>query len=398
MDFSNFTYHKSKVPSDSNKKDVFFEELKASFKKEILCSDMAKELFKNFNTDSVDSFIIDYCKRKADLTRYYHYYEELAHEVPELKFREDTEEVLKMIMQKKLFNLQLQWRAEQIKIKEISVCYDFVCWGRHVETCTFIPQITEEEIQLIQKFLLSDKVELSYPFWSISHYDLQDYDEMLRKEESGMMDNMPDWYDYYDTMMGTGSLLLLPDIRGNKESKYMDLGRELYTKRQKNKRNQAKKEQLSNAEPVKGKPSMPQGFEDMCDFSLKFESDVHMKKLFEIWSNSIKQNFESKKIHRLDYEEYLGILEEANEPVYSKGGLLWHEEIIQSALRYKSKIIAKELEIIYEEYLMFNNVGITKEKNKDKFFFNRNLDIRDMYIESILAGRESAGEPKDLNF
>lgn len=34
---------------------------------------------------------------------------------------------------------------------------------------------------------------------------------------------MPDWYEFYDERMGTGALLLLPDIRGKKENYYIDL-------------------------------------------------------------------------------------------------------------------------------------------------------------------------------
>ncbi|NJO68993.1 MAG: hypothetical protein HC830_06615 [Bacteroidetes bacterium] len=54
MDFSNFEYHKNRVPKDYEACGKYFEALQETFKKEIEGSENAKAYLKQFDPNSTD--------------------------------------------------------------------------------------------------------------------------------------------------------------------------------------------------------------------------------------------------------------------------------------------------------------------------------------------------------
>jgi len=142
------------VPQDQSKKEQFFKDLQQQFCEEISASEEAKEYFSKYSPSSIDSFIKSYASKKVHLAQCYEYYERLysEKETANLDYQKKAENMLIAILQKKLFNIQLQWRAGKIDIDEINISYDFRFWEDHVASCPFIPAITENEVELIKEY------------------------------------------------------------------------------------------------------------------------------------------------------------------------------------------------------------------------------------------------------
>ena len=113
------------------------------------------DYFKQFNKLSVDIFINAYAHKKT-------IWLECGAAFKEIQFRRDTEwidlafEHLENIQHKKLFDAQCLWRAEQLTISEVEICYNFSLWGDDVLNCPFIEAISEDDIKLYLEFLNSD--------------------------------------------------------------------------------------------------------------------------------------------------------------------------------------------------------------------------------------------------
>lgn len=106
---------------DLSKKVQFFKDLQQQFYEEISASEEAKEYFSKYYPSSVDSFIKSYASKKVHLAQCYEYYERLysEKETANLDYQKKAENMLIAILQKKLFNIQLQWRAGKIDIDEM---------------------------------------------------------------------------------------------------------------------------------------------------------------------------------------------------------------------------------------------------------------------------------------
>ncbi|HEY4786700.1 MAG TPA: hypothetical protein VIH57_11650 [Bacteroidales bacterium] len=388
MDFSDFEYSKDKIPDHFTKKKLFFEELKNKFHDEIVNDESCKDYFKTYEPDSVKAFILEYAERKAKLAEHYEYYVEASTQTKEVKYREETESMLNLIRQKKLFNLQLEWRADKIKINEIRVAYDFEFWGQHIDSCPFIPRITEAEISVMQQFLRSENYEEVY--W----YELQNYEFVMEKDETGSFVNMPEWFEFYDGIMGTGSLLLLPDIRGKKEEYYMEKARE---ERAKMKKDEPPKD--PPAPYIAPPPTLIGTAEEKAKFAGFFEKDKHFIELFKFWQAQCTPVIGNNDIDRSEIDEAIDLLEEADYKVIMPGGLNWREAIVLCARQYMNNIIANELPAVYDEYLMLTDLGISKgpsQEEIEEIYLKEN--IASFFLEGIKKGRKACGEPEDFNF
>ncbi|HEX2983457.1 MAG TPA: hypothetical protein VHO28_07930, partial [Ignavibacteriales bacterium] len=91
-----------------------------------------KDFFGKYNKTSVESFINNYAFQKANLLKYGESYL-LNEEKLFLTQKNKAELRLWEIQQKKLFNLQCQWRAGMISLPEIETSYDFKYWEKNIE-------------------------------------------------------------------------------------------------------------------------------------------------------------------------------------------------------------------------------------------------------------------------
>ncbi|NVN94205.1 MAG: hypothetical protein HXX18_02855 [Bacteroidetes bacterium] len=389
MNFEDFKYHEKNIPASSGQKTLYFENLKNTFYEEIKAAKNKHDYFNQFDQDSVENFMIRYASHKANLAEYYTYYINESYHNKELKYREKTEKVFNLILQKKLWNIQLQWRANLINIKEIRTTWDFSFWNRHITSCPFLPLVEEAEVAILKQYLRDPSNNHDSDEWI---YNWQDYREIMEKDEDGDLSAMPDWYEFYDNRMGTGTLLLLPDERGSKEDYYADLGREFYI-------NETKEKIATPATPyVPPPPYLFSGIEEMFKYARKFEDDKHIVELFKI-ANGLNKTEESYgNICDDEIDAAIELLKEADYAVPINGNSDWREAIKQCAQQYINNVIADEIDVVYEEYRMLAEIGLSKNDDQDVMSEFEKDSIAKIITSYILKGREICGEPQDFDF
>jgi hypothetical protein len=214
--------------------------------------------FAGYTPDSVADFIIEYAERKAryvfDGPEHARHFEKESTEV-----QEKAQARLWDIQQKKLFDLQCQWRAGTFQHPAIHVTDQFEYWGRHPERCPLLSPITPAELALYLEYLaLPDCPEGDWsrrrkvPKWqdyhelrsvyyrdeldklpsgtSVQAYDAEDpeeYDWDEDDEDDDWEENekptYPAWYRFHDLHGGLGHLRHLPNVRGNRQRHYTEL-------------------------------------------------------------------------------------------------------------------------------------------------------------------------------
>lgn len=382
MNFENFVYNNSVLPTDPTERSNFFEALKQQWLNELNNNREYQHFFKAYNEDSVELFKLNYVQRKVNLVSNYQYYGETLAKPAEIKFREETEDVFAFIKQKKLFNKQLLWRAGKLNIPEIKCAVDFQFWERNIDSCPFLDEINENEIIALRQFLQSDNYSNELYSW---YGSWQDYDTFMQKDEEDNFPYMPEWYEFYDGFLGTGTLLLLPDVIGGMEKKYYDAVREA-----------REKEQSESTHAVQEYKPFLSMSDELFTFAHKFEADAHIKFLFEMEERAHNDYNKTADI-REAVDEAVKLLLESGKNIYMQGGLLWNEAIIACAQQYKNEIIASELNNVYEEYLMFRqmNIGNTIENIEEEYM---NDDPCRVTRENILKGRKLLGEPENFDY
>ena len=170
-----------------------------------------------FTEESANSFLEHYISEKMRFLSQGKFIRDRLHS-SEAYFREKAKEFYWQIAQKKLFNLQCQWRARQINLP-VEAAVEFNYWERNIEACPFNDPVTEDDVEVMLKFLnrpYKDVVECWLDEW-------QDYDGF---KEGGYFGNeYPDWYEFYDNHMGTQFLFTLPNIRGAEEERFLNAWR-----------------------------------------------------------------------------------------------------------------------------------------------------------------------------
>ncbi|MFH0895038.1 MAG: hypothetical protein V2A54_11445 [Bacteroidota bacterium] len=391
MNFDNFKYGKDQIPANYIKRKQFFEDLKQTFLTELKQNKTHRFFFKKYDPDTVDYFLLSYAEAKTRLAEHYEYTTDEERNSKELKYRSQTEEMLDMIRHKQLFNIQLQWRAGQLDIKEIEISIDFNFWESHIRSCPFLPLISRQEIDVMKHFLRSN----NFADWHENVWGWQNFEEIMKKNEQGDREFMPEWYEYYDGHMGTGALLLLPDLRGDKEEYYMEIGRKYLA--------QKRKEELEKNPPPPFVPPPKHlfaGYKEMYEYALRYEPDPYFKELFRLQcALHDKEEKDEYQIPDETVEDAVYTLQEADVPVYMPGGMEWREAIVLCARQYVNGIVASELDTVYEEYLMYHDMGITSGKSYDELMKDFRADyINNLFKENFLMGRKLSGEAEDFNF
>lgn len=384
LNFDNFKYNKALLPTNADERQQYFKQLEQEFYEELKNSETAREYFKNYRDDSIEDFIKAYASRKIHLIQCYEFYSNKYHEkeVSELNYQTKAEEMLQLILQKKLFNMQLRWRAGQLNIEGIDIAYDFEFWAKHIMACPFIPAITSHELELMKEYLLrfdeDDEVDERYISW-------QDYDSLTKNNEHGDMEDMPDWYDFYDTRMGTRMLLLLPNNKGTAEDFYLDISR--------------KPVDTANHQT---NATIPPPFlfcwgKDIFAFAEHFEKDKYFSALFKYHKYYDEKNERSPNLD--DLEQTIEYLLTADRPIYLKSSLTWDKALLAAAKEYRNTKIVEALDFAFDQYLMMKDLGFARDKSPDEIAEEYNKDyIVQLYREKILEGRVKNGEPKDFNY
>ena len=389
MNFEDFKYNDKNIPTDKRERQKFFDNEREKFLKEINDSELIKDAYECYTKESVKSFTELYITWKIHLADKYSYYLSQTEESLQLKYKEETEKTFNIIKQKILFNQQLLWRAEKIKIKEIKTSWDFYFWGNHIDSCPFLESVTDAQVAVLKQFLNDENFSDSPHLWIT---DWQYYDEYMEKNENGDYENMPRWYDFYDNRMGTGALLLLPNIRGQKEEHYMDIHKKHFQE-------ELEKKRLESPPEEPPKKYYPSNDEVILNFAEDFEEDEHFIELFRIWKKTHEPKVSPYEIDEDTILMAIDSLLEADTKVMMPGGYDWREAIVRCARQYKNSVISSELDIIFEEYQMLQSMGISKGKGHDELWKLYEEDsLVKLGRDCLLDGRRLCGEPPDFDF
>lgn len=388
LNFNNFEYARLKSLANGEEKQTLLEELKHKFIHEVKESETCRNYFSKYDPESIDEFIVEYAKTKTEILGSYDYYLKLYDESvnENEEFILNARFVLNCILQKKLFNLQLQWRAEQIKIEEIQSSYEFTFWERNIEHCPFIPPVTTHELEVMKSFLQKNS------FYSLRFIEWQSYDELMEKDEDGLYDNIPDWYDYYDGVFGTGQLLLLPDTRGVKEEFYLQIVRDENEK--------AREKENKNKPPQPPYvPKLYHWFNETFEFAMQCESDKYFKALLKLWHKRYYPEYKDKEYDNERVDEAIRTLEDADRPVMLSSSLVWHQAIIDGAERYETDKTLESLDAVYEEYMTLIDLGISNRFTPEEEAEARKTTYYAQTLEDmVLKGRQLNGEPRNFDF
>ncbi|MDR1173162.1 MAG: hypothetical protein LBL24_11985 [Bacteroidales bacterium] len=395
IEFDDFIYHKSRIPKEDTK---FFEDLEKKFSDEITQSPKATAYFEKFKAADVKYFIQSYAQTKANLVRFYNLFnsEYREHEEYEYRFHERAESALHAILQKKLFNIQLKWRANLLKFESnledlnrpgLDVCFDFIFWEQHIASCPFIEPIGEHEKDMMKEYLLTVVLDRYEPDIDTAYWFWQHYEIIMEKDEDGDLADMPEWYEFYDLRAGTGSLLLLPNLREEKENFYLKLSR-----------NNGENQTSSMPLPVEtdNRPELSGYGQDLIDFAKAFETDKHFIQLFKGYEVDYH-----KRNRPIPPEEVKYAIEElamADRKITLPAHLNWDEAIVYAAKKYINTKTAEALDIVYDEYLMRCELGIKTAEKKDADLSNTYLDISRQTKKAILNGRIKNGEPANFDY
>lgn len=358
-------------------KEKKFGALIGEIKKDLKSNPAYREFFSRYNPSSIDSFIDTYALKK---TRYLTYGEMLKEneENAFLRRQMEAEERLWEIQRKKLFNIECQWRAELIKIKGIEISLDFEYWEKNIENCPFIDPISEEDFSLYYEYVLSDNFhdfELDYMWMG--------YNEI--RETLNANEDIPPWYEYYDNRMATGSLMMLPDIRGEKEEYYLSIWRKHNSENDKKQRRPRKLQKPDPRPPLYG-----HDLGAIENFIKTFE-EGRILEYFRLYEKELSDS-------NNDLEQAIAILKNAGEKVPIEFSDDWRQAVIQAARKYEQKNLAIACKKAFQQYQYRTKIGIAHEVHSSDENIQWAQDWSQQIKNNIIQARTLQGEPADLDF
>jgi hypothetical protein len=353
------------------------KEIKIKWRKELEQNEAVQNYFKGFKETSINSFVDHYLNQKYLWFRFGNMYKKMADE-QRSQWIELAHNHLEIILQKKLFDLQCLWRAEQVELEGVAICFDFVVWQNNIFNCPFLEPLTADDIEMYQQYLLKEETELEDYF---AGDEWQDYEEIKADylDTEGDYYGMPEWYEFHNQRTGNTSLLLLPDLRGEKERFYSDL----FFK------NQAEKEKIGQPSILpqdSGVKHLSSDQETTAFFVKTFESkDIQSKNKHYVEYNSFEDNFY--------YEDLIRELIRTKEDIPIRANTDFKKALILANNEYRCKKVADHLFLAFEQYQFNKKMGFSVGR-KDSFYH----DLRKSYVQRLIDGRVINGEEPTLDF
>jgi hypothetical protein len=385
----------------------------------------AQKYLAGFQQDNIERALESYAWQKARwLTKAE--YTEYWYNHTQLLLKNEAEECLGNIQQRKLFQKNCEWRAGLFNHPAIECSDDFKYWEYNILNCPFIDPITVEDVELYIEFLNQYFGEnLAF----LGHW--QDYDTyctdritvvgQMNKEEDDEEDDdeddedfesdtfdeedafdeeddneeddshlMPPWYIFWDERRGAGNYRLLTDIRTDKEREYSRLAYE-------EERQQAL-EKFKKQPPDKRPWLSLFGRDKLVPFITQYEKPSEKDKILKAFE------VEQKVYHDAEEEKAMYWVKEAwhdlsdcweNFPI-APNITDWKKALIATAKNWNHHKLIRMIPIVYDEYVFRMETGIAHpydHKREDDW-----RKMTSMHKEKILRGREIKGEPRDFNF
>ena len=381
-----------------NRNSVLAQELSVeSIEFDLQINPRYSEYFNTFEIESVQSFIKYYASVKYFTLQNKEFYRE-AYESFHSECMSWAEFVIKMVLQKKLFNLQCLWRAEKIDLSPfVEVSRDFEYWSKNIMVCPFVEPVTPNDIDIATSFLKNEW--FCIPNWYDKWQDYSSFkaqrvndQNLLRNETANISSKMPCFYYFYDSKTDSEHILDLPDIRGEKERKYEDAYFEKYR--------QDFAEQLSNINNITTADKPLLTVTATADF-LKFIADIEDRDTKEafFYKNAIPANEEN-----FELEKNLELLKKIKEPVEIPASSDWQEGIAQAVRAFKQRKALEFLPYVYDLYSFqyeLEDIHTSMFRRKQNFAYDESKFDYHFLIHwrnRILEGRGILGEPENFKF
>ena len=367
----------------SEDKNTNYIALIEQWAKELMENPSVQEYCKPYNAACLEHFCRAYAKTKSFGLQYGGMYQR-SNEQKQNEWIDAGYEHLCIIQQKKLFDAQCLWRAEQLYIKEIEISFDFRVWEEDVLNCPFIEPITEQEVDWYCQYLSYNNVELKKGWME----DWQDYDDIKEayQADSGNR-NVPEWYEFHNGKTGNGILLILPDLRGEREEFYANLARE------------AKRKENPPPPPIDPDLNKPWMHYFETNLHIELAKQIEDKQTLKLMQEYIKgtEHHQTYEYERAEEDlRYLSEIKDEFVPIESHYN--YREAISRAVESYKCRKIAEHLYSAFQKYEGMRKMGFELGAEKEKEQFKNYTQLGTIWRDMILKGREANGEPRDFNF
>jgi len=299
------------------------------------------DFFAQYNDYSVSRFIEQYAYQKSMSVRFNSFHINQEDKAVNLH-RTQAEWALKAIQRKKLFDVELQWRANLFELPNITYTVDFEYWRKNALNCPYIDPITAAEVDIYKQFLLQytyqNKVDDN---GEENFFATEDIVGWMR-EGSG-----PAWYMYHNLMTGAGKYLLLKDERNEEEMYYRELNWDRMEE-------EKKKEAAEQGEkPIEVRlPSLDSDKDSINAFAKQFESVLGYERIVR----STKPKF-SKDLN-FELGDLLIYMQEIEKHVPIKAHYDWRIALAEAYHDHTQKHIAAALDAVFEDYQFKMETGI----------------------------------------
>ncbi|GAA4009598.1 hypothetical protein GCM10022408_22140 [Hymenobacter fastidiosus] len=302
------------------------------------------------------------------------------------------------IQQKKLFDLQCRWRAEELTdVPGVVISDDFGTLSAAIENCAPLPAITAEEFALYLEWVrqadyardLDDRNDGCF-VWQNHRFIREalapDAPPLIARVQPVLKKTVSDWYRFHNARTGHDRLLYLPDHRGAKEERYWNAWRE----------QQREQEAIARAVGTAPDPRPlylpPEEQEALAtEFARHFES-ARLNRWRE--TKELLRPRQTEEDRRMDL--MANFLLSNPEPVPVAAAADWREATRQAYYAYCHRQLLEQLPVVYDEYLQRQSWGITQPNRLD--WELSKYDLARYYRGWLLAGRARLGEPEDFNF
>jgi len=383
-------------PLEEKEKAIWRKQKYLEIKEELVKNEAFQKFLERTYPDARERFVEEYATKKVRWIEWGETYLRWV-EKEDLQWFDDATSRLKEIQQKKLFDIQCLWRAEQIEIPEIKTTMDFKAWESNIFNCPFVPPVTETEVDMYIQYLQSENFEHQQG-WLQSWQDYTGIKDAYHSENAKR--SFPDWYDFYNSRTGLTIYLSLPDIRGQKEEFYIKLCRKVM--QQKDEENRIREAQkIAEAKQITAENTESKNTEQQRDTrpSLDYSNRGWISWFVNTYEDKETQEAFKKYggespfgKHDEELEASIRLICRADRVVPIQGWYDWKEAIHKAADRYSRIRIAEAMPEAYEQYITNVELGIGFPAPDDF------KPYEDWYHKTILKGRELNGEPRDFDF
>ncbi len=333
-----------------------------------------------------------------------------------VQVREAAAHDLWEIQQQKLFDLQCRWRAGYLPLPGVRHTQEFRQWEKYIEHCPWLPPITADEVALYQDYLRSDHYVPSQN-WSWQNYDVfrrtaeggnDEADEADEADDEADDEGytaasyrtrrtLPAWYTYHDAATGAGSLLALPDVRGEKEAYYIDL-----TEADKAEKLAAQRARGDMAASLPWHPLISR-HDDLAPYFEQFEDPAELPRLLR-WHQATRADDRRRHGYLFEATHWLEqALENQAAPWPIAAHADWRQAVIAAGMRAWGHQLADVLVEVWQEQEQNRALGLPvtgpQTYGDQPPFAELDWNEEETYQPKfILRGRELAGEPRDFNF